>query len=308
MLPPPDDLSDNALLQIVQSEMSDVEVNELVWKYLGYRRGDDGGWSVEGGGWNGDGVFPNWAKNHPVAARAGYDVPTPPDLVGVTRTYAREVDEPILRAVQALQRSVPRDHKDRLRPTLRPLGWSGYKLDGLTPNTTRARRWRRGCCTTAPSCTACRSTSCGGGGGARRGGGGGAREAGADGHGGQRSFERERQSGASRTLGDKQGGCVEMRRSPSPPSLRSSRLFRRRHGSFSVVSRSAYVRQPIGGLYNEPRGVHSLRDPGQKTVGWLVCCIHPTSVARNRYLYRPQRQPGPRDAASACAVHLPSVS
>ena len=137
MLPPPDDLSDNALLQIVQSEMGDVEVNELVWKYLGYRRGDDGGWSVEGGGWNGDGVFPNWAKNHPVAARAGYDVPTPPDLVGVTRTYAREVDEPILRAVQALQRSVPRDHKDRLRPTLRPLGWSGYKLDGLTPNMTR---------------------------------------------------------------------------------------------------------------------------------------------------------------------------
>ena len=64
-------------------------------------------------------------------------MPTPPDLVGVTRTYAREVDEPILRAVQALQRSVPRDHKDRLRPTLRPLGWSGYKLDGLTPNMTR---------------------------------------------------------------------------------------------------------------------------------------------------------------------------
>ena len=107
--------------------MGDVEVNELVWKYLGYRRGDDGGWSVEGGGWNGDGVFPNWAKNHPVAARAGYDVPTPPDLVGVTRTYAREVDEPILRAVQALQRSVPRDHKDRLRPTLRPLGWWGWQ-------------------------------------------------------------------------------------------------------------------------------------------------------------------------------------
>ena len=71
MLPPPDDLSDNALLSIVQSEMGDVEVNELAWKYLGYRRGDDGGWSVEGGGWNGDGVFPNWAKNHPVAARAG---------------------------------------------------------------------------------------------------------------------------------------------------------------------------------------------------------------------------------------------
>ena len=67
----------------------------------------------------------------------------------------------MLRAVQALQRSVlvalapapscassahaaspparqvPREHKDRLKPTLRPLGWKGFKMAGLTPNMTR---------------------------------------------------------------------------------------------------------------------------------------------------------------------------
>ena len=118
--PTPDDLSDEALVRIVTQQTSDTETNELVWKYLGYVRDENGGWSA-------DAVFPNW--------RAKY--PTPPDLIGVTRTYSREVDEPVLRAVQGLQRSVPREHKDRLRPTLRPLGWSGFKLDGLTPNMTR---------------------------------------------------------------------------------------------------------------------------------------------------------------------------
>ena len=31
-------------------------------------------------------------------------IPQPPDLIGVTRTYERAVDEPVLRAVQALQK------------------------------------------------------------------------------------------------------------------------------------------------------------------------------------------------------------
>ena len=121
MLPPPAELSDEALLSIVLQQASDEEVNELLWKYLGYVR--DG----RSGKWDAAAVFPNWAKKFP----------TPPDLIGVTHTYTREVDEPVLRAVQSLQRSVPSEYKDRLRPTLRPLGWGGYKLDGLTPNKTR---------------------------------------------------------------------------------------------------------------------------------------------------------------------------
>jgi len=39
--------------------------------------------------------------------------------------------------VQALQRSVPREHKDQLKPTLKPIGWKGFKMEGLTPNMTR---------------------------------------------------------------------------------------------------------------------------------------------------------------------------
>jgi len=42
---------------------------------------------------------------------------------------SREVDEPVLRAVQSLQRSVPREHKDQLKAALRPLGWSGFKME-----------------------------------------------------------------------------------------------------------------------------------------------------------------------------------
>ena len=96
--PPPDDLADKVMLSIVLQEMSDEDVNELVWKYLGYSRSADGEWDASA-------VFPKWAAKYP----------TPPDLVGVTRTYTREVDEPVLRAVQALQKSVPTEHKDNLR-------------------------------------------------------------------------------------------------------------------------------------------------------------------------------------------------
>ena len=135
--PAPDDLADDVMLKIVLQQIPDEEVNNLVWKYLGYQYDDDEkSWDVTS-------VFPKWAAKYP----------TPPDLVGVTRTYSREVDEPVLRAVQSLQRSVPTEHKDNLRAFLKPLGWTGYKMaapaypgatTGLTPNMTRraqAAQW-----------------------------------------------------------------------------------------------------------------------------------------------------------------------
>merc|ERR1719502_909176 len=121
MLPPPEDLADEVLLSIVQSEMPDDEVNALVWKYLGYKFDD------AKGEWDTSAVFPNWREKYP----------QPPDLIGVTRTYTREVDEPVLRAVQSLQRSVAMEHKNNLRAFLKPLGWNGFKMEGLTPNMTR---------------------------------------------------------------------------------------------------------------------------------------------------------------------------
>ncbi len=117
-----DALADEQLLRIVTSQTTDAETNELAWRCLGYVRSEQAQ-----SGWDGSAVFPKWRKKYP----------QPPDLIGVTRTYSREVDEPVLRAVQALQQSVAREHKGALRPTLKPLGWSGFKLAGLTPNMTR---------------------------------------------------------------------------------------------------------------------------------------------------------------------------
>jgi len=111
-------------------DMPDADVNQLIWKYLGYR------YDEAADTWDASGVFPKWAAKYP----------QPPDLVGVTRTYTRDVDEPVMRAVQSLQRSVPKEHKDNLRAFLKPLGWNGYKMaapahikatTGLTPNMTR---------------------------------------------------------------------------------------------------------------------------------------------------------------------------
>ena len=118
--PPPDDLADSVMLEIVLEQLPDEEVNALAWKYLGYKQDENQEWDASN-------VFPKWAAKYP----------EPPDLIGVTRTYWRVVDEPVLRAVQSLQRSVPKEHKDNLRAYLKPLGWNGFMLKGLTPNMTR---------------------------------------------------------------------------------------------------------------------------------------------------------------------------
>ncbi|KAJ1635700.1 hypothetical protein T492DRAFT_964259 [Pavlovales sp. CCMP2436] len=116
-----DELSNERLLSIVQLETTDVETNELVWRCLGYRR------DVEGGAWDSSGAFAKFREKFP----------QPPDLIGITRTYSKEVDEPVLRANQALHRSIPMAYKQGLKTQLRPLGFTGFKLANLTPNMTR---------------------------------------------------------------------------------------------------------------------------------------------------------------------------
>lgn len=114
-----DELSNENVVRIVREECGDDEVNALVWKCLGYRR--------DGESYASDAVFPKW--------RAKY--PAPPDLVGVTRVYSKDVDEPVLRANQALVASIPMKYKGGIKEHLRAVGWTGYKLEGLTPNKTR---------------------------------------------------------------------------------------------------------------------------------------------------------------------------
>jgi len=125
-----DPIRNEVLLQIVQSELSDEEVNKLVWQCLGYEMTIDldpetltatEKWSVS------DKVFPNWAKRFP----------EPPDVIGVTRKYYPEIDQPVKEACASLTRSVASEYKNGLKEQLRPLGWKGFKMEGLTPNMTR---------------------------------------------------------------------------------------------------------------------------------------------------------------------------
>ena len=115
------ELSNDNMLHIVRSTCTDLEVNTLVWKCLGYR------YDPAADVWDNGTVFPKWRVSHPI----------PPDFVGMTRIYTRDVDRPCLEANQALVRSIPVEHKQSLKTHLRPLGWGGYKYRELTPNLTR---------------------------------------------------------------------------------------------------------------------------------------------------------------------------
>lgn len=113
------ELTNLNILRIVREECTDEEVNQLVWKCLGYRRREEE--------WDTTLVFPKWRTKYP----------EPPDLVGVTRTYSRIVDEPVLRANQALVASIPMAYKAGIKEHLGKVGFTGFKLEGLTPNKTR---------------------------------------------------------------------------------------------------------------------------------------------------------------------------
>jgi hypothetical protein len=110
--PTSEELSNDQMLKIVKIECSDLEVNTLVWKCMGYR------FNEETEEWGSDEVFPNWREKYP----------TPPDLIGMKRVYERDVDQISLRSNQALVRSIPVDNKQSLKKELIPLGWTGYQV------------------------------------------------------------------------------------------------------------------------------------------------------------------------------------
>jgi len=119
--PTDEEITNKQMLAIVTSECNDLEVNTLVWKCLGYRYNED---TNE---WTPSEVFPKWKERYP----------TPPDFIGMKRVYSKEVDQDSLTSNQALVRSIPAEFKQSLKPTLKPLGWTGFQMKGLTPNKTR---------------------------------------------------------------------------------------------------------------------------------------------------------------------------
>ena len=107
------------------------------------------------GTYSNDNVFPKWREKYP----------EPPDVIGVKRNYTYAIDRPSQKANQALVASIPQDHKQvqilkssssivalhsayiraltyknsyqGIKIKLRPYGFTGFKLDELTPNKTR---------------------------------------------------------------------------------------------------------------------------------------------------------------------------
>ena len=117
--PTEEELSNENILKIVLIECTDLEVNTLVWKCLGYR--------FDGNEWQNTECFPKWRERFP----------NPPDLIGMQRIYEPEIDKPSMKANQALVRSIPVDNKQSLKEHLKPLGFRGYQYAELTPNKTR---------------------------------------------------------------------------------------------------------------------------------------------------------------------------
>ena len=121
--PTKDELTNENLYQIVvrRSNVTDLEVNTLVWKCLGYR------FNKNDEIWTPTKVFPKWKERYP----------TPPDLIGMQHIYTKEVDRDNLKNNQRLTVSVPMENKQSLKTFLRPIGFTGYKISELTPNLTR---------------------------------------------------------------------------------------------------------------------------------------------------------------------------
>ena len=120
--PTDEELSDENLFRIIERKASDLDVNTLVWKCLGYR------FDANKNEWTPDEVFPKWKERFP----------TPPDFIGMQRIYSKEIDGPSLRNNQSLVRSIPAENKaSYLKKYMLPFGFTGYKVGELTPNLTR---------------------------------------------------------------------------------------------------------------------------------------------------------------------------
>ena len=107
--PREEELTNENLYGILYYKCSDLEVNTLVWKCLGYR------FDAESEEWRPDEVFPKWKEKFP----------SPPDLIGMQRVYSKEVDTPSLKANQQLVKSIPKDNKQSLKNHLKPMGFTG---------------------------------------------------------------------------------------------------------------------------------------------------------------------------------------
>jgi hypothetical protein len=112
-LPP---LNTDTIWAILQEKLTDMEVNRLLWEYLGYR------YDRDAATWNLDRVAATWREIYP----------TPPDFIGSRPATVK------------LTRSIPAEHKQLLKESL---GFKGYKIGEFGPRQTRratAANWLLG--------------------------------------------------------------------------------------------------------------------------------------------------------------------
>jgi Domain of unknown function (DUF1823) len=102
-LPP---LNTDTIWAIINESISDLQVNQILWYYLGYRY-DKGANS-----WDLSHVAPEWQEVYP----------TPPDFIASRPATVK------------LTRSIPPEHKQLLKEQL---GFKGYKIGEFGPRQTR---------------------------------------------------------------------------------------------------------------------------------------------------------------------------
>ncbi|AFY95251.1 DUF1823 family protein [Chamaesiphon minutus] len=102
-LPP---LTTDTIWTIIHESISDLQVNQLLWYYLGYR------YDRAENSWDLSRVAPEWGETYP----------TPPDFIASRPATVK------------LTRSIPPEHKQLLKEQL---GFKGYKFGEFGPRQTR---------------------------------------------------------------------------------------------------------------------------------------------------------------------------
>jgi hypothetical protein len=102
-LPP---LDTDTIWAILNESISDLQVNQILWHYLGYR------YQPTEHAWDLSQVAPDWQESYP----------TPPDFIASRPATVK------------LTRSIPTAHKQLLKAQL---GFKGYKIGEFGPRQTR---------------------------------------------------------------------------------------------------------------------------------------------------------------------------
>lgn len=99
-------LDTDLIWAILNESITDLQVNQILWHYLGYR------YERIGHTWNVDRVASDWVTAYP----------TPPDFIASRPATVK------------LTRSIPSEHKQLLKEQL---GFKGYKIGEFGPRQTR---------------------------------------------------------------------------------------------------------------------------------------------------------------------------